>query len=281
MNTVASYETIDGFKMAYTAVGDPKNPPLILVHGWTSHRGVWQSTVAALQTTYYCISMDLLGHGDSDKPVDGDYSIKAQADRIVKLADSLELQRFALIGHSMGGQIVLMIASLLAPERVTTLVDVSGVASGKVTAGAELRLRLIQICRWLPFIFPLTRTMVNSQTLANMLFGRSWFYDIKRIPPAFWQLEGQRLYSHPKPGVLASCGEAILEQDLTAQLSSIRASTLIMFGKQDNTVPLSEAYLAQQYISGSQLVLFDECGHFPMIEQPSAYLTTLQDFLVQ
>ena len=92
-------------KLIYTASGDPANPLLIMIHGWLSHRGVWRTTVPALQDRFYCIAVDLLGFGDNEKPADGDYQIVTQAQRIVALADELGFQKFNLIGHSMGGQI--------------------------------------------------------------------------------------------------------------------------------------------------------------------------------
>src|ERR1051326_1279433 len=76
-------------QLMYTASGDPSKPLLIMIHGWLSYRGVWRTTVPALQDRFYCVAVDLLGFGDNDKPVEADYSIAAQAQRIVALADEL------------------------------------------------------------------------------------------------------------------------------------------------------------------------------------------------
>src|SRR5688572_33414155 len=105
-------------KLMYTTVGHPAAPPLLLVHGWLSYRGVWRQTMEAFKDSHYCVAIDLLGFGNSDKPAGGDYSIAAQGQRVLQLANALGLDRFALMGHSMGGQIALCVASMLAPARV-------------------------------------------------------------------------------------------------------------------------------------------------------------------
>jgi len=124
-------------QLGYTASGDPSNPLLIMVHGWLSHRGVWRTTVPALQERFYCVAVDLLGFGDNEKPDDGDYRIAAQAQRIVALADELGFQKFNLLGHSMGGQIAVHVAALDAPERVERLVTVGGVTTGRLAPFVE------------------------------------------------------------------------------------------------------------------------------------------------
>src|SRR6187549_3296243 len=92
--------TTDGV-VTYQTMGDPANPPLMFIHGWLSHGGIWTDTMTALAGAFYCVAVDLLGHGDSDKPGCGDYSISAQAGRVLAVADALEFEQFGVIGHSM------------------------------------------------------------------------------------------------------------------------------------------------------------------------------------
>src|SRR6185436_21147097 len=124
--------TINSHRITYAMAGDPAAPPIIMLHGWLSYGGVWRQTFEAFQNQFYCIAPDLLGFGDSDKPAQAAYSIAAQAQSILELANALGCARFTLIGHSMGGQISLELASRLAPERVIKLVSVAGVVSGRL-----------------------------------------------------------------------------------------------------------------------------------------------------
>ncbi|HEX2907364.1 MAG TPA: alpha/beta hydrolase [Phototrophicaceae bacterium] len=270
----------DGFRLAYHTVGHPSSPPLLFIHGWTSYRGVWRETIEALKDRYYCVALDLLGHGDSDKPTQADYSIMAQGRRVLALADALGLKTFTLVGHSMGGQIALCIAALLAPARVVKTVDVAGVVTGRLSAGVErITYPQVAFCSRFPWLYRLARIQVRLRPMAQFYYGWAWFYDIRRVSREAWYDSGQHCFQPGMAVPLYHCSQAIHSLNLTPQLAQVQAPTLIIFGKHDNTVPLHDALLAQQHIPDNQLVLLDECGHFPMYEQTSAYLKAVSGFL--
>jgi len=113
---MTEFLTIEGDRIAYTLAGSSSNPPMLLLHGSMSHRGVWTRTIESLKELFYCITYDHLGFGDSDKPKDGDYTIVKQAERALKVADHFGFDKFSIVGHSMGGQIATYLASKLAPD---------------------------------------------------------------------------------------------------------------------------------------------------------------------
>lgn len=273
---------LDGHQIVYFAAGDPDLPPLLLVHGWGSYHGVWTQTIEALQTKYHCVAMDLLGFGDSDKPDNADYSIPAQGKRALKLADTLGWKEFTLLGHSMGGQIALCMAAMLAPNRVQRLVDVSGVVSARLSPFAEnVNMRLVALARAIPQAFSLYRWIARQRWLALSPFSgfRSYFYRMDAIPFEDWAIDREISFQPHGQVAAHEAGKAIHVLDLTVSLPCITAPTLIIFGKQDNIVPVSDAYLAQNYIANSQLVILDECGHFPMYEKQKQYLEAVCAFL--
>src|SRR5512133_2597052 len=170
--------TIKGKQLACTLAGNPQNPPIIMIHGWTSHRRVWRQTIAALEGKYYCVAVDLLGFGASDKPDNVDYSLSAQAQRIVMLADQLGFKTFSLLGHSMGGQIAAYIAAVIAPRRVEKLVSVGGVVTGKLSDTVEkTSVPFYRAARNMPWLFGLARSLVKSPIIAKGLF-KVWFYNM-------------------------------------------------------------------------------------------------------
>ncbi|MCB9456192.1 MAG: alpha/beta hydrolase [Anaerolineaceae bacterium] len=271
--------TLDGSQLIYRTAGDPALPPLIMIHGWTSYQGVWNDAVETLKDHYYCITLDLLGHGYSDKPKNADYSIEAQARRVLALADSLGFERFSLMGHSMGGQISLCIAGMLAPERVERLVDVSGVAAAKLMPAVEwLVYPVVWLTAQLPWLMAVHRWVTAFRPAAWFYFGRAWYYDIRRIPREVWYQDSRYSYQAGAIHAYHACGQAIHNLDVTPHLPRIQADTLIIFGKQDRTVPISDAHLAAARIPHSQLTLFDECGHFPMVEYPQKFNEALGEF---
>ncbi|MFA5353488.1 MAG: alpha/beta hydrolase [Thermodesulfovibrionales bacterium] len=97
--------------------------PVLFVHsagGDTTH---WSSQLEHLRKTRRAVAFDLRGHGHSQPPKDGNYSLVSQASDIEAVVSSLGIQRFVLVGHSMGGSIAIVYAGL-HPERLAGLLIV-------------------------------------------------------------------------------------------------------------------------------------------------------------
>jgi pimeloyl-ACP methyl ester carboxylesterase len=262
-------------QISCTLEGDPNNPPIIMIHDFGSHRGVWRQTIAALSQKYYCVAVDLLGFGASDKPDGSDYSLSAQSQRILMLADQLGFKRFSLLGHSMGGQIACYIASVLAPSRIEKLVTVNGIMTGRLSGQVEkVTVPAVSQARKWPWLYKLGTSFINFRPYANYAF-KSWFYDFKNYPFKLWEVDRLAAYN---PACAISADEslkAIRALDLTPQLRKVKAKALIIAGKQDGMVPLDQALLAQTLIPSNDLALIEKCGHFPMYEKTSNYLKAL------
>jgi pimeloyl-ACP methyl ester carboxylesterase len=267
--------TIKGKQLACTLAGNPQNPPIIMIHGWASHRGVWRQTIAALESKYYCVAIDLLGFGASDKPDNVDYSLSAQAQRILLLADQLGFKTFSLLGHSMGGQIAAYIAAVVAPKRVDKLVCVSGVVTGRLSDFVEkTSVPFYRTARNMPWLFGLTRSLIKSRLIAKSIF-KSWFFNMDSIPFEAWE-EDRQLAFNPACAVSAEeSSKAIHALDLSQYLHKVQAKTLLIWGKQDAVVPQDQALLAQTLIPDNDLALIEKCGHFPMYERKGPYLKAL------
>lgn len=272
--------TLNNQRITYLTAGDPSAPPLILIHGWLSHAGVWRHDLKALSEHYYCIALDLLGHGDSDKPRDGDYSIPAQGRRVLALADTLGFDRFALAGHSMGGQTAMCIASQLAPTRVTKLVNVAGVVTGKLSDAVEsFGYPAFRVMRFAPWMYAMVRFYVQFAPLANFFYGRTWYHDMYSLPREVWLGEMLMAARSEMAAPMYHAGQAIHALNLSQHLWQIQAPTLTIFGEYDNTVPLTDGHLAAECIPNNKLVILKDCGHFPMLEKTDLYLTTVREFL--
>jgi pimeloyl-ACP methyl ester carboxylesterase len=273
---------LQGQHLVYSTCGDPQAPPLVMLHGWLSHRGIWQNIMQSLEKDHYCIAVDLLGFGDSDKPATVDYSIRGHAQRVLNLLDTLQLGSFSVMGHSMGGQIGLYMASQLCPERIDRLVNVSGMVTGRLTPYAEMVMyNLVALGRYFPPAYHVMRWLSSSRQLccSKASTFRPWFYDMQSMPFEAWDID-RKMASQPGMHVSAyRSGQAIHSADLTEYLGAIRARTLTIFGQQDAIVPVSEGWLVKEHLPNSHLVLFSDCGHFPMYEKPAQYMDTLKAFL--
>ena len=271
--------TIDGHRIACTSTGSPSNPPILFLHGIMSHRGVWSRTIAPLEQHFHCIAVDQLGFGESDKPQNGDYSIAKQAERALKVADHFGFEKFILIGHSMGGQVATYLAAHLAPQRVHKLVSVSGVVTGKLTNKVQnLTRRMVAIGGKFPVAYSISRVLVEWKPLGCWMFD-PWFYKAEDLPFASWKLDRRMAMN---PGIAHSTPKAwdsLNATDLTSHLSDITAPTLVIFGKQDGTVPVEQVQLFKEKLPPTKLLVIDGCGHFPMYEKFNEYMKALQEFL--
>jgi pimeloyl-ACP methyl ester carboxylesterase len=279
MPSAPSAPSPDTYPLAYTLAGQRGAPPMLLVHGWLSYRGVWQQTLEAFQDSYCCVAVDLLGFGDSPKPADGDYSIMAQGKRILQLADTLGFDRFTLVGHSMGGQVALCVAARLAPARITKVVSVSGVVAGALVPPTARKVySVVALGRHFPWLYSLASWSFRWNWIARLVF-QMWFHNMRAVPFEAWATDRSMAF---RPGMCVSAYQAgqAIRLNLIPCLPQITAPALAVFGCQDEVVPVLDGHLVKQHVPNGHLVLIDECGHFPMYEKPQAYLAALRQFLV-
>ncbi|HEX9478795.1 MAG TPA: alpha/beta hydrolase [Methylomirabilota bacterium] len=91
--------------------GPADAPPVVLLHGITGHARVWDHLAERLAPRHRVLVLDQRGHGDSDPAPDDDYRVGTMADDVAAFVGSLRLDRFALLGHSMGGRIAIKYAA--------------------------------------------------------------------------------------------------------------------------------------------------------------------------
>lgn len=270
---------IQGASLVYGTIGDPALPPLIMVHGWLSFGGVFESVAAQLCDRYYCIAVDLLGHGDSDKPRDGDYSIAAQAGRVVALLDALMIQQPIYLGHSMGALIGYYI-TLHYPDRIQRLIDVAGVVNGKLSRMIHSRyVPILRMGAHIPAIWIVSRTFARFR----------WYSDFFDAPLLHKKHLGMIRFDSPERQMALQRGieipmwrdlQAIWACDLSGELARIRIPVRVIFGAEDNCVAIENGHLVKARVPDSALAIIEECGHIPFMEQPAQFMAHLDRFLV-
>ena len=157
-----------------------------------------------------------------------------------------------------------------------------GVATGRLTPFVE---------NW---IVPAERLAKRFPTLYDVLGGwtekyrwyanwvyQCWFYDMDFVPFDVWQVDRQMAAQRSVSTSACHAYDSLFATDLTNFLDCVQARTLVLSGIQDGTVPVDQAHLLAERIKGAQLVLYDQCGHFPMFEKVDDYLATLNIFFAQ
>lgn len=111
----------DGVQISYSVYGEGE-PVLVFVHGWCSNRSVWEKQVPYFQENYRVVTLDLAGHGASGKERSV-YSLEAFGQDVAAVVRKIEAENVILIGHSMGGPVVMAAAEII-PDRVIAVVGI-------------------------------------------------------------------------------------------------------------------------------------------------------------
>jgi 2-hydroxymuconate-semialdehyde hydrolase len=120
-----AFATVAGVRLAYRRAG--AGPPLLLIHGIPTSSRLWDAVAADLAGDFDVVCPDMLGYGESDKPLDRDVSVSAQAELAAGLLDALAIPRVTVVGHDIGGAVAQILAVRFADrvERMALIDSVS------------------------------------------------------------------------------------------------------------------------------------------------------------
>lgn len=255
--------TVFGQKIHYVETGS--GPVVVLLHGLGGNTSNWAFNVAALAQKYRVVVPDQLGFGRSDKPFIN-YRIGTYVDFLDKFLDELKIEKASLVGNSMGGWVAALYA-LGRPARVErlVLVDAAGFRPPK-----EFDLPALS------GLNPSTRE--GMRQLASMVFANKVLFT---SDAAIDLMLAQRI-SAGDGYTIQSLIESIYrgEDMLDGRLGAIKHPTLIVWGREDGLTPLvREGERFKREIAGSQLVVFDNCGHVPQVERAAEFNAAVLKFL--
>jgi len=270
-----------GVRMHYRDQGE--GPTLLLIHGFSASLHTWEPWVERLATgdnrigDYRLISIDLPGHGLTSAPADYQGSIEAYRDVVAEFVRARNLQRFAIAGSSMGGNVAWEYA-LSHPEQVEALILVD--ASGWPETRAEFAndppvFKLLRN----PVLGPLLRDIDNTRLIRGGL--EASFGDPALVDDAMVQRysELSRAPRHRDILLQMTLGFRSRNYATPERLAGLRMPVLILSGDRDNLVPVEHARQFNQAIAGSELVVFEGIGHIPHEETPDASAMAVHEFL--
>jgi len=264
------FADIDGVRIHYQEKGT--GTPLVLIHGYTSSTYSWKEVFEPLAKSFHVIAVDLKGFGFSGKP-DGDYSRRGQAVLVTHLLEHLKIEKAWLCGNSMGGEVALNVA-VANPERVAglILIDSAGVevpGKGSLAPGYLM----VPVVGRILIALSLTSDKLVRQGLEKS------FYDQTKVTD-------DRVANYYRPlktrgGQLAAL-RARTQWSLfpvEQNLGKIAVPTLILWGAQDQLIPLAAGRKLNSLIKDSKLVIFENCGHVPQEEMPARTIDELMKFI--
>ena len=263
---------VRGVRVRYIEAGE--GTPLVLVHGLTSSKVAWRENIEALAERHRVYTVDLPGHGDSEK-----YGINFDSAFIVGLMREFVMglghERVAMAGISLGGGVCLYTA-LEHPEMVSKLVLCGSGALGRDIA---MVIRLASL--------PLLGEFMLGGPLDNIgAMTRKCFYDKSLVPN---DVVGELRRTNGLPGAQEAALSIIRkyisvlgvrqEYVMTARLQELAMPTMLFWGADDEIIPVDHAHRAAQLIPGAGLHVFERCGHWPQMEQSEEFNRLMLEFL--
>lgn len=236
---------VNGIRLAYERRGT--GSPLVLLHGYPLDHHLWDEVVPLLQDTFDLIVPDLRGFGESST-VDSFYTMEDIASDIAALLDHLEIEKTAMVGHSMGGYVALAFARLY-PERITGL----GLVSTQVLADAPDR----RDGRYK------SAAEVADKGIASVVAAMT----PKFTSDARLQEFARQSMEQQQPAAYIGALKAMAERvDSTPLLSSLTVPVVIVHGDADSLIPIDRAREVKVALPNAHLVEIGGAGHMPMME---------------
>lgn len=268
----------DNKSMAYADIG--KGESILFIHGLGSYAPAWKYNIKSLSKSYRCIAVDLIGYGKSSKgKYNADMSFHTQY--LFELMDQLDIKKFHIAGHSMGGQIALKMA-IEKPEKIESLLLMA--PAGIETFSSKEK--------------EIFRKSTSPESIANVSDEQYRinlalnFYEMDERAEFMYE-DRIKIKSDPQfmdySHVVAEGVMGMLNEPVFEQLGKIKHPTLICYGKEDRLIP--NTYLhknltteligktAQEEIINSQLEMIPKAGHFVHFDQPDKVNEIIKIFL--
>jgi pimeloyl-ACP methyl ester carboxylesterase len=261
-------------------------PAIVFLHGWGGSSRYWLHTAGAFAQDRRVIALDLPGFGAT--PPNGSASYGSLAATALAAADALGLDRFTVVGHSLGAGVALLMAAA-APQRVERLGLVSfGIAhdafQATIAAGVGVQFDLAARL-WGPWL-ALSRPWLTLTRPARQVAALT--------PPVPYLLAAPYVHQYPPPAALALGVADLIAMDplaalesaasigdprLNAALPQATMPALVLGGRQDRIFPPGSLISLAASLPDAQLQLIDNCGHVPMVERPAESEAALKAFL--
>jgi pimeloyl-ACP methyl ester carboxylesterase len=253
--------------LAYIDMGDPRGPPVVLIHGYTDNARDWVPLIPYLSKKYRLIAVDIRGHGRSDKPeccytrIDFAYDIKL-------LLDALHISQADIVGHSLGSMITQVLAEEW-PDRVRKVVLISSTGGPRPGAPAEQP----------SFDYAAEIRKLQEPIDPDSPFMVAWWASPKPVDPDFIRRQRRDAARIPLAVWLAVLDQGAGLGDLQRNLPKLKAPALLLWGSDDPIMEEEGRQTLREALPAASVKVFDGLGHNPFWEDPQAVADAINRFL--
>ena len=266
------YLTAGGIRTRYLQAGDPSLPVLILLHGSGGHAEAYVRNLAAHAEYFWTWSIDMLGHGYTDKP-GHPLEIRHYVEHLMAVVGTIGAERIHLSGESLGGWVAAR-AAIDHPAVIDRLV--------LNTAGGSQADPVV-----MKRIIALSMAAAEDPTWETVQARIKWLMADKSKDYDDLVASRQRIYR--QPGFVAAMRDIMALQDPEirarnllgpAEYGSITAPTLVLWTSDDPTADVPEGRRMASMIPGARFEVMPGCGHWPQYEDPKTFNRLHLDFLL-
>tara|TARA_R110001592_G_scaffold24536_1_gene94419 strand:+ start:29175 stop:30119 length:945 start_codon:yes stop_codon:yes gene_type:complete len=241
-------------------------PSILMLHGYSAEKAVWLRFARHFVNDFNVIIPDMAGHGKTGFDANWDYTGPAQAARLAALLDRLQIHQVHVIGNSMGGFIAAHFARLFPDRTLTaTLVDPAGVTSPELSVMGEM----------------LAKGENPFQVYSREDFDNFYAMTMAQPPfvPSFVKAGVADRYKARQDELKVIFEDFHGKDLLDNELSNITSPILIMWGAKDALIHVSSAKVWDDGLPNSELKIWQEIGHMPMLEIAQESAAVYRDFL--
>lgn len=239
--------TINNTKINYIDYGNKNGESIVLLHGWGQNIEMMKPVGDGLEKENRIIIIDFPGFGESEEPK-FDWNNYDYVDVVYKLLNELKIDNPILVGHSFGGRISLLYASMYKVKKL-------------VLFGS-------------PFKKEIQKDSLKTKTLKAL----------KKVP-GIKKLEGFAK-KHIGSSDYRNASETMrkimvnsINHDMTEEVKKITCPTLIIWGTLDEAVPLDRAYELEKLIDDSAVITYEGCTHYAYLERLGQTISILDNFV--
>lgn len=250
--------------MQDTYIGDEgKGFPLVLVHGFLGSSKMWKPQIDFFKDNFRVITPDLPGYGKSNKAKSHN-SIQSIANLLLDRLEEKKIDKFHLLGHSMGGMIIQDMAKK-SGEKISKLVCYSTGPRGEMPG----RFETLEQSR--------ENLKKKGLEITAKKIAKTWF--IKGEEAKYFDIcidSGKQTSMETADNSLV----AIKNWNGVDALKNIKNETLIVWGDQDKSYNLEQIKTLENNIKNSKLIVFKNCAHNVHLEQPDQFNKIIKNFLL-
>lgn len=264
---------VGGLRLHVVDWGGRGSPPVVFLHGGALTARTWDAVCLLLRDEYHCIAFDQRGHGDSEWSPSCDYDIDDHLRDLTLLVDELGLERFVLVGQSLGGINALRYASRHS-RRVRALVVIDVTPFVRRTPNVE---RVFEFMLAPPEADSVDefveRAVYFNPRRDPRLLRKSLMHNLRTLPDGRWTWKYDRRHLSPERF------DAMITRfnEVSDELQTIACPTLIVRGS-EGVISSDAARLAGR-LEAAYVVTIDEAGHNVQGDNPAALVGAMRSFL--